>query len=139
MTQDLLSRLKTYYEHFDCQSSEALLALYAEDVTFIDPLHSIEGVDSLCEYFEQMSQGLMGCRFEFVGETYGQQDLWLKWIMHYSHRKLKRGQPLVLQGASHLIVGDKVSFHQDFYDMGAMLYEHLPVLGSGVRWLKQRL
>ncbi|MBX2808820.1 MAG: nuclear transport factor 2 family protein [Cellvibrionaceae bacterium] len=139
MTQTLIRRLKTYYEHFGSESSAALSALYAEDITFIDPLHRIEGLNALSEYFEHMSQGLLMCRFEFIGETYGQQDIWLKWIMHYRHRRIKQGQALSIQGASHLIVGDKISFHQDFYDLGAMLYEHLPVLGSGVRWLKQRL
>ena len=35
--------------------------------------------------------------------------------------------------------GDKVEVHEDFYDMGAMLYEQLPVLGNVTRWLRMRL
>ncbi len=34
---------------------------------------------------------------------------------------------------------DKVYRHRDYFDAGAMLYEHLPVLGRVVSWLKRRV
>ena len=34
---------------------------------------------------------------------------------------------------------DRVHFHQDYFDAGALLYEHLPLMGGAIRWLKGRL
>ena len=34
---------------------------------------------------------------------------------------------------------DKVYYQQDQYDLGAMIYEHIPVIGPVVRFLKRRL
>jgi len=34
---------------------------------------------------------------------------------------------------------DKVYRHRDYFDAGAMLYEHLPVVGRVVSWLKRRI
>ena len=34
---------------------------------------------------------------------------------------------------------DKIIVHQDFFDGGAMLYEHLPVMGWAIRKLKERM
>ncbi|QHF41154.1 transcriptional regulator [Pseudomonas sp. S34] len=29
--------------------------------------------------------------------------------------------------------------HRDYFDAGALLYEHLPVLSRAIAWLKRRL
>ena len=34
---------------------------------------------------------------------------------------------------------DKVYYHEDCYDLGALLYEQVPVLGFATRTLKHRL
>mgnify|MGYP006198060143 CR=1 FL=1 len=54
-------------------------------------------------------------------------------------RRLAGGQPITLQGCSCLHWRDRVHFHQDYFDAGALLYEHLPVMGTAIRWLKGRL
>jgi hypothetical protein len=60
--------------------------------------------------------------------------------MTYRHPRLKQGEPILVQGCSHLLwTDDKVFQHRDFFDAGALLYEHLPVMGRMIRWLKGRL
>jgi len=91
-----------------------------------------------------MSDNLISCRFEFVGETVAEDSAWFKWIMHYQHPKLRNGAMLSLTGATYIrfdieSTPAKIMAHEDFYDMGSMLYEHTPLLGIGVRWLKQKL
>ena len=34
---------------------------------------------------------------------------------------------------------DKVYRHRDYFDAGALLYEHVPLLGRVIRWLKRRM
>ena len=45
-----------------------------------------------------------------------------------------------MRGVSQLQFGEKgIYYHEDIYDMGALIYENIPLFGGGVRWLKQRL
>ena len=53
--------------------------------------------------------------------------------------KLCCGKPISVQGTSHIRFTDKVYFHQDYFDGGALLYEHVPVLGSIIQQLKKRM
>ena len=42
--------------------------------------------------------------------------------------------------AGDLIPADgKVERHRDYFDAGALLYQHVPLLGSAIRWLQRRL
>jgi ketosteroid isomerase-like protein len=139
-----VSEFKHYYSHFDQRDMNGLDAFYDPDAAFVDPIHAINGRDNLKEYFTLMFAGLVSCRFEFVGETLAEDSAWFKWVMHYQHPKLKQGEPLALTGATYLQFSGtannkKIIRHEDFYDMGSMVYEHIPVMGSGIRWLKQQL
>lgn len=138
----LLDRFRSYYQHFDHDNFDVLGDIYCQDIQFSDPVHKIDGLPELKAYFAQMCSGLESCRFEFVGETIAAESAWFKWEMYYQHPKLQGGKELQLTGASYLRFTEDaqlIAFHEDFYDMGSMLYEHVPMLGSGVRWLKQRL
>ena len=64
---------------------------------------------------------------------------YLRWTLQCCHPRLAGGQPITLQGCSCLHWRDRVHFHQDYFDAGALLYEHLPVMGTAIRWLKGRL
>ena len=47
---------------------------------------------------------------------------------------------MFLDGASHLRLADnRIAYQRDYYDLGAMLYEHIPLLGGAVRAVKARL
>ena len=42
-------------------------------------------------------------------------------------------------GSSHIKGSqDKVTFHQDYIDLGAMLYEQLPIVGRLIKWIKTK-
>jgi len=123
-----------------------LADLYASNVHFVDPIHDIRDFAGLKKHFESMCSGLLECRFEFMSETITESDAWFHWCMHYRHPKLKNGRPLQVVGASHIIwyndaseQAGKVKYHEDFYDMGAMLYEQVPLLGRLIKFLKSRL
>ena len=67
--------------------------------------------------------------------------LWLGWTMTFSHPRLRGGAPVTVEGATRLAFDEegKVCLHRDYFDLGAMLYEQLPLLGAVVRTLKGRL
>jgi hypothetical protein len=59
--------------------------------------------------------------------------------MNYQHPRLNSGKVVSVQGSSHLKgVEDKVIYHRDYLDLGAMLYEQLPLFGRIIRWFKKK-
>jgi hypothetical protein len=59
--------------------------------------------------------------------------------MDYAHLKIESGRILTIQGMSHLKFSSRVFYHEDSYDLGAMLYEHVPILGMVTRKIKHGL
>ncbi len=142
----LEERFTKFYSAFAADKLSSVHEIYSENVKFRDPVHEISGIGALERYFANMAEGLIECRFVFYQRHFprpvpGQADQqgFCTWIMEFAHPKLRNGQLLSLRGATHLRYSDRISYHEDFYDMGAMLYENVPLLGSVVRGLKQRL
>lgn len=140
----LVSRLIASYACFDPESVETIGSLYHPNVVFIDPVKQIEGQAALVEYFTAMAAGLTECRFHFNevicdyrGEAIHQAALF--WDMHYSHPKIRSGKLLHLPGSSHIKFADSIYYHRDYYDLGQMLYEHLPLLKTAIGHIKKRL
>ena len=134
----LIERFKAYFKALHESDLSLLRTIYADNIVFKDPVHEIKGLVELEDYFTSMCADLSDCRFEYLDELVTDDVAYVKWVMHFKHPKL--GNRLIsVRGVSHLKLGDKIEFHEDFYDMGAMLYEQLPVLGNVTRWLRLRL
>ena len=120
---------------------ERLEQLYSRDALFCDPLHEVRGLANIQAYFAQMYANVSELRFDFYGfDQVSEGEGYLRWTMSYRHPRLAAGQLIRVEGCSHLLWSDgKVHRHRDYFDAGALLYEHLPVLGSLIRWLKRRL
>lgn len=129
------------YSEFTPELLKGINSIYSDDVMFKDPLHEINGLDKLSSYFEGMMEGLYECQFELdrVLDFPVQGDCVIFWTMHYRHAKLAGGKALTLKGNSHLRYVEKIYYHCDYFDAGAMLYEHLPLLGAAIRYIKKRL
>ncbi len=135
-----VDQIKGFYEDFAHAELVRLGHLYTPDVKFSDPIHQIVGLDTLHHYFERSREGLLECRFAFDQTIEQNTHVALTWIMHYAHSKIRGGKLLQLDGVSILqLEGSKVAQQQDYYDLGKMLYEHIPLLGWGVKSVKQRI
>ena len=134
----LIERFKDFFRVLHESDLSLLRTIYSENLVFKDPVHEIRGLVELEDYFTSMCMDLSDCRFEYLDELVTDDAAYIKWVMHYKHPRL--GNKLIsVRGVSHLKLGEKIEFHEDFYDMGAMLYEQLPVLGNVTRWLRLRL
>ncbi|MFT5578288.1 MAG: hypothetical protein ACI9WS_001041 [Paraglaciecola psychrophila] len=135
---DLIKEFKDYYKVLHNSDLSQLRNIYSSDVLFKDPVHEICGLVELEDYFTSMCDDLTDCRFEYLDELVSDHSAYIKWIMHFKHPKL-RNRLVSVRGVSHIKIGEKIELQEDFYDMGAMLYEQLPLLGNVTRWLRQRL
>jgi hypothetical protein len=113
--------------------------LYDAGIVFKDPLHEIQGLPALRRYFERLYEGVRHCSFTFEDEVVGEHRAMLTWTMHLEHAGLCRGRRLHLPGASHIRFADKVQYHRDYFDVGALLYERVPLLGPLVCVIKSRV
>jgi len=137
-SNSVVENLKQTFATADKITANDLARIYAPDVVFVDPLGRIEGLENLSQYFSGVYRNVMSCRFDYLDECRMDGKTSIKWDMYFQHPKLAGGNEIAVRGVSLLEFSDKVRYHEDIYDVGALMYEHIPVLGGAVKWLKRR-
>jgi hypothetical protein len=135
----LMERFITAYSNFNLGVVAELEPLYAPDVVFKDPVQSLQGWPALKRYFLASCENLSACQFEFHDLLLGQGSAAFHWTMHYQHKRIAKGAPQSLGGVTWIRFSQRIEFHEDFYDMGALLYDKLPLLGAATRAIKTRM
>jgi hypothetical protein len=136
-----LDYFKYTFNRLNAQHLDLLDEIYTSDVWFRDPVHELQGLPALHDYYGRLYQGVVSCRFEFEAEVVDGQQGMLAWRMYFQHARFRAGETLELRGVSHLKFHDdgKVYYHRDYFDMGEFIYERVPVLGGIIRGIKNRL
>lgn len=136
----LMDKIMDFYDDFKLENIDQLSDIYTDDVTFTDPIHQVQSLDDLQTYFKHTMENVEYCHFAFTERAFSGDWLFLAWQMRFVHEKLADGRELVLPGVSQFHIRDgKVAEQQDHYDLGAMLYEHIPVLGYFIKKVRDRL
>ena len=115
---------------------------YHPNLIFEDPLGTLEGRNEMIKYYLNLYQNVVDIRFDFKDSTSNGNIYMLSWVMYLKTKKLKSGEEIKLEGVSHLKFDPKtglVIYHRDYFDMGAFIYEHIPVVGSLIRYIKRKL
>ena len=132
-------KLKQFYEEFSSGTIAGLDDIYTQDVEFRDPVHTISGSLGMKNYLRGMAGNLRYYRIRYLDEILGENSAYLTWEMDYAHPSLQRGRVLTVRDMTRIQFTSKVFYHEDCYDMGALLYDHVPGLGAATRHLKKRL
>lgn len=135
-----LDKFLSVYTDLSLESLDRLSEIYHSDIEFIDPAHRLSGLDELMTYFQALYQNVSHCYFDIDSHDQIGQRAYVVWTMLLSHPKLNKGQEVRVQGVTKIEFADgKVISHHDYFDLGAMLYEQLPLVGRCVSWIKGRL
>jgi len=134
-----IDQLIDFYQHLDDSKLANLGDIYHEDVLFQDPAQRIDGLPALKAYFSGLMQNVKDCRFVILRSEVTVTSAVIEWKMHFSHPHLNGGNMIMVEGVSLLSGDSKIRQHRDYFDLGAMLYEHVPVIGGVIRHLKRRL
>ena len=115
--------------------------VYAADVYFNDTLKEIRGIDALEAYMVESARAVESCRVEVDDVASSEMGFYVRWRMDIRFRRFKKGVLTQSTGVSHLWLDDegRVLLHQDFWDAASGLFEHVPLLGYGIRAIKARL
>ncbi|MEJ6474689.1 nuclear transport factor 2 family protein [Pseudoalteromonas piscicida] len=133
-------RFVAIYNEIDKHNLGKLADIYTEDVSFVDPLHSITGLDPLTEYFKGLYENVSEITFMVTSAYELNEVSFIYWTMTYQHSKLNGGKAISVDGHSRLsFVGNKVAQHRDYFDSAQMLYRQIPVLGGVIRLLDRRI
>lgn len=139
-----MSRLALFldtYRKLDKENLALLADIYSSDIVFTDPAHSLSGINALTRYFTELYQNTDSVAFEFTNHLESEKEAFIQWNMTIKHPRLENGREILVEGASHLVFNseDKVMVHRDYFDLGAMVYEHIPLLGIATKYIKKRL
>lgn len=134
-------RVRAIFNALGRDSLHLLEELYGDNIEFIDPFHHLRGRVALQGYLAGLYANVREISFDFTGEILSGDELVLFWRMTCRHERLRRGAPVCVEGCSRLVFGrdGRIAFHRDYFDAGAMLYEHLPLLGGLVRLVRGRV
>lgn len=135
----IVDRFCNYYQELTPTGLSKLDQLYSKEVHFIDPLHSIHGLESVSDYFEKMVANLRYCRFRIDDVIETNNRAFIGWIMEFSHPSLNKGRNIELPGSSYLKFDDLIFYHRDYYDLGLMIYQQIPLLRSIIRAVNKRM
>jgi ketosteroid isomerase-like protein len=141
-TGNRLKEIESLFNNFNKDTLDLADDFYDPDVIFLDPVVELRGRDALKAYYAGMYDNVTSIRFDFSGGIEKDDEAVAFWTMEVRARGLKGGEPLFLEGASHIRFGGesgKAVYHRDYFDMGAFVYENIPVLGSIIRYTKGRL
>lgn len=136
-----MDKFLSMYQDLDGDNLHLLSQVYRADIQFIDPAHEINGLDSLTHYFTSLYQNLESIDFTFHDLMEQTNSGCVQWEMTFCHKSLSRGKPITVSGVTFIRFDDdqKVYFHRDYFDLGAMLYERIPLLGRMITSIKGRL
>ena len=137
---DWLEQFQVIYNNLSKNNVDSLALIYHADICFEDPLHKVTGLSDFITYFNNLFTHVISCTFDIKHTIKSPNEAAVYWVMHYQHPKLNAGKTISVTGHSHLKAMDnKVIYHRDYLDAGAMIYEHIPLLGSAIRYLKKRI
>lgn len=127
------------YQKLDNSNLELLSEIYSDDIEFIDPMHQINGIAELRAYFANLYSNVKHCQFDITDSFSIDNNAFIYWTMHYAHPKLSLGKTISVQGHSKLIFKkDKIIKHRDYFNVGELLYKHIPLLGSVINYIDKR-
>ena len=129
-----------FYQQLDKNSAKQLSSLYHPDITLIDPVSTYSGLPALEQYFAALLSNTGSCGFNIDAINHLGDRAFVSWQMNFTHPKLSAGDPIKVEGISHILIkNNKIVYQRDYYDLGSMLYEHLPIIGYLVRYLKRKI
>lgn len=138
--ESALERFLDTYQQLNRDNLELLDEIYSPDVHFSDPAHSLNGLSALRDYFAELYANVEQVTFDFSEPHVGGDQVSVQWVMRLRHPRLNRGAEVEVPGVSclHFVDDGRVDQHRDYFDLGLLLYEQLPLLGPLVRAVKRR-
>lgn len=133
-------RIIKVFNDLNKDSMSILDGFYHPELEFEDPLGKIKGLPAMKAYYANMYKSVKSIRFEFSKIIKDGDEYVGFWKMYLAAPVLNGGNEYWVEGNSHIRFDSKtdlVIYHRDYFDMGAFIYEQLPILSSVIRQVKK--
>lgn len=118
-----------------------LSSIYSDDVVFIDPIAEHKGIVAVEGYFSRLLHNAKYCQFVIHSKDQTTDgNFVVNWTMSFTSTKMNKGKPIDVDGLTVLkLSNNKIVFHRDYYDLGQMIYQNIPILGRIIKRIKRSL
>jgi steroid Delta-isomerase len=132
-----LAAIAAWYETLSPKTLGEIDNYYLPEVYFEDPFQSFNDRDGLEAVYRRMFEKLEQPRFTIDAQLDDHGQGVLIWRFEFGWR----GRDHCIRGCSHLQfdADGRVSCHRDYWDAAEHVYEHIPVLGAVLRFIKKRV
>lgn len=140
--EQAVAKFEAVFHNLGSEGLEAHVNLaYAENLFFNDTLHTLEDRQKLLDYLSRTGERLQDMQVSVLGWSQQGDDLFVRWLMQTDFRLAGRDRRVRTVGMTHLRFNEagKIVLHQDFWDSSQGLYEHVPILGGMIRWIRAQL
>ena len=131
--------VKTFFNSLNKNTMHLVDDFYDRGAHFQDPVVNFTDREQIKKYYAHLYADVDSIEFQFFDEVKSGAQEVITWTMILVMKKLNGRKPVKVNGVSHIKFGGgegKVIYHRDYFDMGAFIYEHIPVLGVVIRSIK---
>ena len=138
-----MRRVVDFFEHLQPADVRRMAELYTHDAQFKDPFNEVQGLPAIEQIFAHMFDTLKAPRFVITQQVQQGAQCFVTWDFLFAMPRIDKGATQTIRGATQLVLRQeagvwRVALHRDYWDAAEELYEKLPIVGSLMRWLKQR-
>ncbi|MDX2080612.1 MAG: nuclear transport factor 2 family protein [Terrimicrobiaceae bacterium] len=135
-----MGRFSRFFSNVNAEAVETQIpALYAPDAFFNDTLKTIRGRDAIQAYFRKVASSTDLVSTRVIDSARSGENYYVRWVMDVRFKGSDKTIRTI--GMTHLRFDEegRIVLHQDFWDSTAGFFEHVPVLGGMIRWIKSLL
>lgn len=134
---DHAHRYKIFLETLSPQTLNNLSEYVTEGVHFKDPFNDVTDIQSMERIFRDMFDTVENVKFTVL-QIMQEQD---RCLMEWRFEGRFRGKDWSFDGTSAIAFSEdgRVRSHIDYWDASSDFYQHLPIVGTLIRWIKKRV
>jgi hypothetical protein len=139
--QTALDRFARFFGQLtDKNARELTRQTYAENFYFFDTLKYLSGREALEEYFVETARNTESVQARITDVARSGSNYYVRWTMDIRLKKFRRGETLRSVGLTHLRFDEMglIVLHHDYWDTTSGFFEHVPGLGSVLRWIRAK-
>nr|WP_172689200.1 hypothetical protein [Enterobacter cloacae]AME15644.1 hypothetical protein PIMI5_00019 [Enterobacter cloacae] len=139
MIDEIINQFVDYYSEISIRPPHFLDGIYHPDVILTDPFGCYHGLSELKKSLSSLVLKI-NVRYLLIDEPLiNDSSFAITWTLYWSHSLLTLNKVEELNGCTHAyIYNGKVISQVNYYDLGELLYEKIPVLSFAIKKIKKQ-
>ncbi len=115
--------------------------VYADPLYFNDTLVTLHNRSKLTHYLQNTADNLDSIDFQLLNITGQNREYYVHWQMRTCFQVWGSKKDITTYGISHLQFDESglITLHQDYWDNTEGFFQHLPIIGGVLAWIKDNL